>query len=124
MPVKLFDRQRYVGISYLHEQTISDKDLWKNISKQVLRLFGEQGAASTGLYLIEHNPQERQVLFRATNMSLYMLRAALCSITEINGEPIVLFVTHVSGTIKKAKLKAKPLKHILDEILEKKTSKT
>ena len=110
MPIKLLDRARYLVVGYLGSTNVTGRTLWLVISKKLLQLYGEHGAALTGLYLIEHDPEKKQLILRATNRSLNMVRAALCAITEINGEPILLFGTHVSGTIKKAKEKRKQTK--------------
>ncbi len=118
MPVKLLDKVRYLSVAYLGPKSLNDQQLWSSVSRSLLRLFGEQGAALTGLYLIEHDPELQQTIFRATNKSMNMVRAAICSITEINGENILLFVTNVSGTIKRAKKKAKPMKELMNGIIE------
>ncbi|MFX1511271.1 MAG: Rpp14/Pop5 family protein [Promethearchaeota archaeon] len=118
MPVRLLDRTRYLVIAYLGPNVLTDQQLWTSISRSLLRLYGEQGAARTGLYLIEHDSEKQQAILRATNKSINMVRATLCSIIEINGETILLFVTNVSGTIKGAKKKIIPLNEFIDSFHE------
>lgn len=66
----------------------------------VTRLFGEYGASQANLNLIEYDDQRNYAVLRCSHKALHMVRAAVASITEINGTPAAIQVPAVSGTLK------------------------
>ncbi len=72
----------------------------------VTRLFGEYGASQVNLNLIEYDAQRNYAVLRCSHRALDMVRAAVASITEINGKPAAIQVPAVSGTLKALRKKA------------------
>jgi ribonuclease P/MRP protein subunit POP5 len=70
------------------------------VQSSVHRLFGEYGASQANLKLIKFIPEKRQFVIRCSHKALEHVRAAIASITMINGKNAAIHVLGVSGTLK------------------------
>jgi len=70
--------------------------VWKSISK----LYGEHGASTINLSLIDFNDENKSAILRVGHTSLELLKTALASITKVGDKPAAIHVLKVSGTIK------------------------
>jgi RNase P/RNase MRP subunit POP5 len=66
----------------------------------VLKLYGEYGASSAGLVLIDYDVEGRFAVVRTVHTAVDMVRTALASITKIGNKPVAIHVARVSGTIR------------------------
>jgi len=93
-------RRRYLALSVLSEQPISERDAMDAVWNTLLQLFGECGASQANLTFIEYNSEKNRGIVRCSHRALEMVRASVASITEINGKPVAIDVLGVSGTLK------------------------
>ena len=84
-----------VGEQPLTEQTVLDA-----VQASVQRLFGEYGASKANLKLIKKLPEKRRFVIRCSHKELEHVRAAIASITPMNGKTVAIHVLGVSGTLK------------------------
>ena len=93
-------RRRYLALKVVSEQAVTERPVMNAIWKAILQLFGEYGASQTDLSLVEADPQRNYAVVRCSHRSLERTRASIASITEINGNPAVVHVVGVSGTLR------------------------
>ena len=93
-------KRRYLALRLDGDYTPSDREFLDAIWVSVSRLFGEYGASLTSLALINYDCERRGAILRANLSTMDNVRAALATITVINGKPVAIHVTAVSGTIK------------------------
>ncbi len=98
-------RRRYLALKIVSEQTIDKKGLMNAVWGAVTQLFGEYGASQVSLNFIEQDVQKNYAILRCSHRALDMVRAAIVSITEINGRPAAIQVPAVSGTLKSLRKK-------------------
>jgi len=99
-------KRRYLALEVDSEQAVTESDVMNTVWKAVLKLFGEYGASKTDLSLMEADLQRNYAIVRCSHTSLERVRASIASITEINGNPAVVNVIGVSGTLKSLRKKA------------------
>lgn len=97
--MKLY-RNRYIAFKIISESTFSAERIVDCIWRMLLNLFGEVGASRTNFWLIEYNPEEGEGVLRCTHTSVDMMKAALATVTELNGSPLIINALGVSGTIR------------------------
>ncbi len=110
------ERQRYILVHYFlfhventngkqdHPSTlITDKQLWKTISRTHSALHGDIKSALAGLYIMTHDPSCRLFILRTSLQALDDVITSLTMITKINGIPGVMWPFKISGTLKKCK---------------------
>ena len=93
-------KRRYLSIEVESRKPPDQRDLIDAVWLAVRDLYGEYGASQTSLYLIDYQPESRQVVLRVNLKALTLLRTSLASITSIAGEKAALQVMAISGTIK------------------------
>lgn len=76
------------------------RDFMGAVWDAVLALYGEYGASQTGLALIDYDAEKKFAVIRTVHTTVDKVRAALASITQIEGKPVAIHVLKVSGTIK------------------------
>ncbi len=98
-------RNRYLIFEIHSPQKIelNKLKLLKHIFDATLRLFGEVGAASIHINLIDYNNDFQRGIIRCNHRAVVKLRAALAIIDEIGGLPVIVHVIKVTGTLKKAR---------------------
>jgi RNase P/RNase MRP subunit POP5 len=79
---------------------LSRKEFMKTVWSAVTKLYGEYGASSTGLVLIDYNVEKKMAIIRTSLDTLAMVRASMALITGIADREISVHVLAVSGTIK------------------------
>ena len=90
----------------MSEQTLDKKAFMNAVWGAVTRLFGEYGASQVNLNFIEYDVQRNYAVLRCSHKALDVVRAAVASITEINGKPAAIQVPAVSGTLKSLRKKS------------------
>jgi len=93
-------RRRYLALEVECEQRVDSRAVSDAIWNAVLRLFGEVGASSAGLYLIRFDENANSAVLRCSHKALPMVKAAIASITQIGNERAVIHVLRVSGSLK------------------------
>jgi RNase P/RNase MRP subunit POP5 len=93
-------KRRYLLLKVEAERIPSERDFLDAVWGAVGKLYGEYGSSLTGLALIEYDAEKKMAVIRTELAALGMVRAALASITSIDGEEAAVHVHAVSGTIK------------------------
>jgi RNase P/RNase MRP subunit POP5 len=93
-------RRRYLAVQVDVEGELDQREFLDTIWNAITRLYGEYGASQTGLALLDFNEDSKTAVIRVSLTALQQARAALVSITQINGIEAAVHVTAVSGTVK------------------------
>jgi len=93
-------KRRYLAVQVDFEGALSQREFLDAVWNAVTRLYGEYGASQTGLALLDFNESSKSAVIRVSLTALRQARAALVSITHINGKEAAVHVKAVSGTIK------------------------
>lgn len=96
-------RRRYILVKIDSEAMPSERDFQRLLWSSIIRLFGEYGASQADASLIEYNREAKYAILRCQHDSLFMVRAALATITKADGDRISAHVLLVSGTLKALK---------------------
>ena len=115
------EKIRYIAFEILCTHEVMFRSLIAEIWGSLYTLFGENGASKTGLWLItleqtsvEEEPdsiaENRNIyqykgIIRTNHQSLEIIRVMLALISEINGNPALIHVLGISGTIHAARSK-------------------
>ena len=93
-------RRRYLALKIELKGNFSSRQIFNVIWNSVLQLYGEYGLSKTGLTFIDYHEKEKIMIIRTVHTAVDNVRAALASITNIDGEPAAIHVLKVSGTLK------------------------
>ena len=99
MPVRRMKR-RYLALRIEGARPSDEAALRRLILEALVRLFGEDGVVKTRPKIIEYRPSEGIGIVGCSHKHMGLLRAALASVVEVDGEPIALHVVDVSGTLR------------------------
>ena len=94
---------RYIGFEVISEGRPGEKDIVKATIQSILRMFGEEGASETNVWLIEYNEKKKLAILRCSNKAQTKVLGALTAVTKIDDSRTVFNTLGVSGTIKKLK---------------------
>ncbi|KPV63039.1 MAG: Ribonuclease P protein component 2 [Candidatus Bathyarchaeota archaeon BA1] len=99
-------RRRYLALRIVSGHPLNEREVMSAIWDATLRIFGEYGVSRAGPTLIEYDPQKNRAIVRCSHLVLDMVRAAIASITEVNGKTSTFHVLGVSGTLRALRKKA------------------
>lgn len=107
LPPTLRDTYRYMVFEIISKKDISFVEIVEAVWKAALGLFGDAGTSEMGVWVPEtlYDRAKKRGVIRASHTGVEMIRAAIASIREINGVPVIFVVTGVTGTIRSAKNK-------------------
>jgi len=106
MPVRSL-RKRYIAFNLLSDSPISYKELSQSIWMEILKLYGEFGAAKVGFRLIEYDQKTGFGILRCNHTAVGLIRSSLISLKNIGDVRVIPHVLRVSGTIKALKQKSR-----------------
>jgi len=101
-------RRRYLGFRVLYGRGASEEQLWDAIVSGFRLLYGVKGLSEANLKLIEYDPEASTGIMRCSHDYVTQTRAALARVAELLGQPAVVQVDRVSGTIKSLRSKSGP----------------
>jgi RNase P/RNase MRP subunit POP5 len=93
-------KRRYLALRLDSDCAFGQKAFMDAVWCAVSQLYGEYGASLTSLALIDYNSEHKTAVVRTSLSTVAMVRAALASITRIEGREVAVHVLAVSGTIK------------------------
>lgn len=93
-------RRRYIGVKADSEWEVDRKSLADAVHNSLLRLFGECGASSAGLALIDYYPDRKCAVFKCAHKALDMVKVSIVAVKEMNGKKVATQIVYVSGTLK------------------------
>ena len=93
-------KRRYLALQLECEVLPSEREFMDAVWAAVTKLYGEVGASTTGLTLINFNAERKVFVIRTSLASLPSVRASLSTITNVAGKEAAVHVLAVSGTLK------------------------
>ncbi len=93
-------KRRYLAVQLESEGLPSEREFMDALWASVTKLFGEVGASTTGLSLINFDGARKIFVVRSSLASLPMVRASLAAVTGVAGKSASMHVLAVSGTLK------------------------
>jgi RNase P/RNase MRP subunit POP5 len=78
----------------------SEREFIDAVWAAVTKLYGEVGASTTGLCLINFDVERKIAVIRTSLAALSILKASVAAITKIFGTDAAVHVLAVSGTLK------------------------
>ncbi len=100
-------KRRYLALQVDSDCAVDQKRFMDSVWRAVSQLYGEYGASRTSLALINFDEERKTAVLRTSLETVDIVRAALASITQIEGKSAAVHVLAVSGTIKALCKKAK-----------------
>ena len=93
-------KRRYLALQLECEGLPTEREFMDAVWAAVTKLYGEVGASTTGLALINFDGERKIFGVRTSLASLPMVRASLASVTGVAGRGASMHVLAVSGTLK------------------------
>ena len=93
-------KRRYLALQIECESLPSERELIDAVWAAVTKLYGEVGASTTGLSLINFDNELKIAIIRVSLAALGPVKASLATITSISGKDMAVHVLSVSGTLK------------------------
>ena len=93
-------KRRYLAVQLECESLPSEREFIDAVWASVTKLYGEVGASTTGLNLINFSLERKIAIIRTSLAALSMVKASLASITSISGKEATVHILAVSGTLK------------------------
>jgi RNase P/RNase MRP subunit POP5 len=93
-------KRRYLALQIECEALPTEREFIDAVWAAVTKLYGEVGASTTGLGLIDFNVERKVAVLRVSLAAMSLVRASLPTITSIAGKVAAVHVLAVSGTLK------------------------
>ena len=93
-------RRRYLALELDCDGLLDSREFLDAVWGAVLKLYGEYGASSAGLTLIDYDVEKRFAVVRVVHTAVDMVRTALASMTRVGDKSVAVHVVRVSGTIR------------------------
>jgi RNase P/RNase MRP subunit POP5 len=93
-------KRRYLALQLECESLPTERELIDSLWAAVVKLYGEVGASTTGLALIDFAVERKIAVIRVSLASMGLVRASLATVTDISGKTAAVQVLAVSGTLK------------------------
>ena len=100
----LREKKRYLVFEIVSKQPIKDfSAISKAIWKSLLDLSGVLGASRAGIWLLsdKFNKDKQKGIIKVNHKHADLLKAALCTIKQINGNDVIVRSMGMSGILKK-----------------------
>ncbi len=116
LPPTLRENHRYVVFEVISKKDIAFSGVVETVWKASLALFGDAGTSEMSLWVPGnlYDASKKKGIIRTNHFGVEKLRAAIMSIREINGEPVVFIILGVTGTIRSAKNKFLGIRDLKD----------
>jgi RNase P/RNase MRP subunit POP5 len=101
-------RRRYLAFRVLCSRGVPEEQLWDTIVSGFRLIYGVKGLSEANLKLIEYEPEASTGILRCSHDHVTQTRAALARVTELLGQPAIIQVDRVSGTIRSLRRKSGP----------------
>jgi len=93
-------KRRYLALQLESETLPNERDFMDSVWAAVTKLYGEVGASTTALTLINFDGERKIFVVRTSLASLPIMRASLATVTGVAGKFASVHVLAVSGTLK------------------------
>ncbi len=93
-------KRRYLAIQLDCEVLPTEREFIDAVWVAVTKLYGEVGASTTGMSLIDFDVEQKIAVIRVSLATLGVVRASLATVTSLAGQPASVHVLCVSGTLK------------------------
>jgi ribonuclease P/MRP protein subunit POP5 len=93
-------KRRYLALQLVTESLPTEREFIDAVWASLSKLYGEVGASTTGLSLINFDAERKIAVIRVSLASLGIVRASLACMTGVAGRGVAVHVLGVSGTLK------------------------
>jgi RNase P/RNase MRP subunit POP5 len=93
-------KRRYLALQLECETLPTEREFIDAVWAAVTKLYGEVGASTTGLSLINFDLNRKIAVIRTSLAALNIVKASVAVITGISGKEAAIHVLAVSGTLK------------------------
>jgi RNase P/RNase MRP subunit POP5 len=93
-------KRRYLALQLECDGLPSEREFMDAVWASVTKLFGEAGASTTGLTLIDFDGGRKVAVVRTSLASLPLVKAGLATVIGVAGREASVHVLAVSGTLK------------------------
>ena len=93
-------KRRYLALQIESETLLTEREFIDAVWVAVTNLYGEVGASTTGLSLINLDMERKIAVIRTSLATLSIVKASVAAITSILGKNAAVHVLAVSGTLK------------------------
>jgi RNase P/RNase MRP subunit POP5 len=93
-------KQRYLALQFECEALPSEREFIDAVWASTTKLYGEVGASTTRLSLINFDIERKIAVIRISLSALSMVKASVGAIPNLKGKDAAVHVLAVSGTLK------------------------
>ena len=93
-------KRRYLALQVECESLPSEREFIDSVWTAVTKLYGEVGASTSGLSLINFDMDRKIAVIRISLAALSIVKASVVTITSVSGKDAAVHVLAVSGTLK------------------------
>jgi RNase P/RNase MRP subunit POP5 len=93
-------KRRYLALLVECESLPSEREFIDAVWAAVTKFYGEVGASTTGLSLINFDMERKIAVIRISLAALSIVKASVAAIISISGKEGAVHVLAVSGTLK------------------------
>jgi RNase P/RNase MRP subunit POP5 len=100
-------KRRYLALQLECEDLSSEREFIDSVWSEVTKLYGEVGASTTGLSLVDFDLERKIGVIRTSLAALSIVKTSVAAITSISGKDVAIHVLAISGTLKALRNKIK-----------------
>jgi ribonuclease P/MRP protein subunit POP5 len=93
-------KRRYLALRLECDVLPTGREFVDAVWLAVTKLYGEVGASTSGLSIINFDPEDKIAVIRVSLAALSMVRPSLATVTVLAGRTASVHVLSVSGTLK------------------------
>jgi RNase P/RNase MRP subunit POP5 len=93
-------KRRYLALQLECEDLPSERGFIDSVWSAITKLYGEVGASTTGLSLINFDAERKIAVIRTSLAALTIVKTSVAAITSISDKDAAVHVLAVSGTLK------------------------
>lgn len=96
----LREKKRYLVFEVISERAVQMQDVFRAVYDSLLAVAGEAGVAVAGVFMPSNLYKGQRGVARVSHVSVDLLRAALCRISQVGSVPVIVRSVGVSGSLK------------------------
>jgi RNase P/RNase MRP subunit POP5 len=103
LPKSAREKNRYIVFKIHCEHKPVRKDVVNAIVNSQIRLYGEVGAATQNMWVMDYEQGKKAGIVKCNHKSVRHVKASLALIDSISKKPVAVEVVKTCGTLKKAR---------------------
>ncbi len=93
-------KRRYLALQLDGQSAPSEHEFLEAVWQGLVQIYGESGASTASLSLMDYNPEAKRAVLRVSLAALSMVRTALVLMTHVGSCELAVHVVGISGTLK------------------------